>query len=335
MAFFQEVVEECQCNICFETKADFVVPNCGHSICNTCCEGIVRVENEDSGRKHKMYKCPICQLRQLTRSNGYSMNRSLNTISEAFEKIPNKCKIHKCFSKTLKCLSCHEFDICAMCFEENHTGHLVVRSEADEEDSMNTFRKTYISSEPPPHQKVHESPPNVKDESSADCVYEKDGRIVTLNGPPVRRGDCVLYMYNSCVDGQWYMGLGLVRRVHKPSDFSQISATDNDDTAEANKIQQNSPLTAAPLSIYSSLRKRKRVRLSLGGAPTLSRAHCPKEEVMLRISRVAPLQAAHPLNSTAPLRPVIETMIDIPLFSVVSNHIHVNRKGGSWKDDLK
>lgn len=320
MDFFQEIIKECECNICFETKADFVVPNCGHSICKVCCENIVRVENDDERKKSKTYKCPVCQSKHPTRASGYGQNRSLNAISEAFAQIKNRCDKHKCFSKTLKCLSCHEFELCALCFEENHTGHLVVMQSEDDDESMAIFRKTYISSENRPNQMVISTEQKI--ESTVITSLKKDEHNDT-RGPEVRRGDCVLYRYNSCGDGQWYMGLGLVRRVLKP--LIRPLDSPNDTTTSDNgeeELHQLTPLSSSLSDPSPTIKRRKRPRLA-----EVSRMQ--SQEVTLRISRVEPLSSeVTTTNDSLPLRPVIETMIDIPLFSIVSNHIYVNPKGG-------
>lgn len=104
---------------------------CGHSFCRDCIEGNLHgaTQQKDLSTRidTKVFYCPLegCKKSQCQMDEDRCMidNKLINDLVDIIERSSNACSIHPYMENDQHCAACGVFNICAICYADNHMGH--------------------------------------------------------------------------------------------------------------------------------------------------------------------------------------------------------------------
>lgn len=339
---FDTILASIECKICCEISDIKSLP-CGHSLCEKCIE-----LTSEEGRN---FKCHFCNQKKRMPKGGFPKNYSVNDISDALKCVPSPCPQHILFSLNMKCMTCPDFPIlCLQCYQSEHLGHYLIPSHWTVEESLEQWKSSFFNSENllpkvetvvlPPPVSTAETSTQTEDQSEKDLntllANQKNSRsyphhpLVTND---LQRGDCVLYLYRSQINGEIHLGLAVIHRILSSSQISSrypYYRQIKEDMEKNDSRDSNSSL-----SYFESLDrnlKRKRINDSLDEIQSrdlLLKASPLKVQISISSGTD---KKENPQSSSSELFSVIiapsnAALIDIPHFSIISSHITILLSG--------
>jgi hypothetical protein len=338
---FDTILASIECKICCEISNIKSLP-CGHSLCEKCIE-----LTSEEGRN---FKCHFCNQKKRMPKGGFPKNYSVNDISDALKSVPSPCPQHLLFSLNMKCMTCPDSPIlCLQCYQLDHLGHYLVPSNWTIDESLEHWKSSFFNSENllPKVETVVMPPPVSTTEISTqtDEQSEKDVESLISNQKnhhhvtnDLQRGDCVLYLYRSQIDGEIHLGLAVVHRILS---YSQISSRyryyhqRKEELEKSDSIELNSSQ-----SYFDSLdRKLKRRRINdsldeIQSHDLLLKVSPLKIQIFNSSSAGTGPDKKENLSSSSSsemfsvlIVPSNVALVDIPHFSIISSNITILLSG--------
>jgi hypothetical protein len=312
---FEAILAAIECKICCEITNIKSLP-CGHSLCDKCIDS-----TSEEGRN---FKCHFCNQKKRMPKGGFPKNFSVNDISDAVRAIKVPCQSHPLFSINLKCMTCEEHpDLCLQCFESEHCGHYVVPSSWSVEKGLEKWKNAFSTGSNSNRTDGKAAIPSHADASTQSSLELEDKPSDSLEqylSNDLQRGDCVLYLYRSHLNGEIYLGIAVV---HNVLQSSQLSSRHHLSLQRKQDIEKEESLVSSHES-YDRRIKRRRVEDAL--------EEIRSRDILLKLSPLRIQCTASTSSSSFDTYNVVivpsdRPLIDVPFFSVISSNITVLLSG--------